>query len=155
MSILNHLGACASKAPQDINSSPILHGWPFYLWSTQGITFKERHKTFPPPSFYETYLSSLDSNTIKKNRQPQNLRGSKFFNLLFTNKNGVNGEYVRHGHTGNPRVCAVVTIWRRVLYLQNKNDPETPCSPISKNVPSGIPLKAQISPTLLDRFPKI
>ena len=59
------------------------------------------------------------------------LQASTFASLTFTNqKNGVRGEVIGLGRSGNPNLCPVVSIVRRVCHLGSHN--AAPTTPLAK-----------------------
>ena len=63
------------------------------------------------------------------------IRSATFATLTFTNqKNGVRGEVIGLGTSGNPHLCPVRAVVRRILHLRaSQADPSTPLATVTHN----------------------
>ena len=72
-----------------------------------------------------------DARLCLQTSPPERLRRASFASLTFTNqKNGVRGEVIGLSRSGDPILCPVRTIIRRVLYLRTNNAP--PSTPLAR-----------------------
>ena len=72
-----------------------------------------------------------DARLCLQTSPPERLRRASFASLTFTNqKNGVRGEVIGLSRSGDPILCPVRTILRRVLYLRTNNAP--PSTPLAR-----------------------
>jgi hypothetical protein len=84
----------------------------------------------------------LDLATATDNQ----LLSATFGSLTFTDqKNGVKGEVIGLGRSGDPRLCPVLSIARRVIHLRNNNAP--PDTPLATYYRPGKTRPTAVSPT--------
>jgi hypothetical protein len=81
---------------------------------------------------------------------PLTLLSCTFVSFTFsTQKNGIRGESIGHGHTQSPTACPVRAAARRVLYLRSINAP--PTSFLCAVGPQFIPISSSVVTSLLRR----